>query len=142
MRILRPTEGRDFRIGKETHSKWCINTGSMVDLIGPFKQQSCILRVPQVGTRTLISSQPFPSKETMQISGALLLAGATAATALPALKDPPGKKPGWSYEVYYWNITNLRALEIDGGKNPRFHYRELLPSHFTPYSLTTQETSN
>ncbi|KAK8879150.1 hypothetical protein PGQ11_000444 [Apiospora arundinis] len=58
----------------------------------------------------------------MQISGRLLLAGAVAAIALPVYEDQPGKKPGWSYEVYYWNISNLQASELDGEKSPRFHY--------------------
>lgn len=55
----------------------------------------------------------------MQIS-TLLLAGATAAAALPAPDDTP-KKPGWSYEVYYWNISSWQATEIPGA-NPRYHY--------------------
>ncbi|KAK8131400.1 hypothetical protein PG984_007838 [Apiospora sp. TS-2023a] len=55
----------------------------------------------------------------MQIS-TLLLTGAAAAAALPAPNDTP-KKPGWSYEVYYWNISNWRTAELDGATT-RYHY--------------------
>ncbi|KAK8069199.1 hypothetical protein PG994_005815 [Apiospora phragmitis] len=58
----------------------------------------------------------------MQIS-TLILAGAAAVTAMPASGDTPqpDKKPGWSYEVYYWNISNWRTAEL-GGDVTRYHY--------------------
>ncbi|KAK8098178.1 uncharacterized protein PG998_013664 [Apiospora kogelbergensis] len=58
----------------------------------------------------------------MHIPGSLLLTAVATATALPAPEDQPGKKPGWSYEIYYWNISNLRALEINSRKNAHFQY--------------------
>lgn len=55
----------------------------------------------------------------MQIS-TLLLAGAAAAAAPPTPDDTP-KKPGWAYEVYYWNLTNWRYAELTGAIT-RYHY--------------------